>query len=233
MIRTAASEALDLSIEIAYPTKENIERLIASAYNTTKNLALDLNLPSDVVAEKDIGDASRAAQAIADAANITDEAPKEELKSEPAEATPEIKKEEPAPAAEVKKEETAASPEVKKEPVEVEKEPVQEVHPQPEVKPESAHVEKPVEPEVKPASVDKPAEPKPEAAEEKKEIPVEEKKEVKAQNEQKPADMSQAEQLSRDFKEEIASEKERRDNVDQAETEKLVKQLKKKGTLRQ
>ena len=68
MIRTAASESMALSLEIAYPTSDNITRMIGMAYNTTKNFALQQNIMSDVVAEKNIGDAERSAKAIAAAA---------------------------------------------------------------------------------------------------------------------------------------------------------------------
>ncbi|MAG15883.1 50S ribosomal protein L10 [Candidatus Woesearchaeota archaeon] len=196
MVHKAASETLALTIEIAYVTKDNIERLIATAYNTTKNFALDQNIVSDVVLEKDISNAERAAKSIGEAANIT-ETPAEPAKEEPKQETAE-------PAADKKEEPTPPAPEVKEQP---KPEPQQ-----PEVKKEP---EQPA-PEVKPA-----------------EKPEEKKEEPKAEETKKPADLSSAEKISTDFKEEIAAEKETRDNVDSQQAEELANKLKKKGTLRQ
>jgi len=212
MIKTAASESLGLSIEIAYPTKENIERLIGVVFNTAKNFALDKNLPSDVVTEKQLGEASRAAESIADAAGV--------------QSVAETPKEEPAPAAETPKEEIKKQePEKKAEPVaEVKKEEPEKVETAPEVKPEpkpEVKVEEKKEEVKKEDPVPAAEEPK---KEEKKEEAVEEKKEP---------DLSQAEKLSKDFQKEITAEKERRDSIDTLETEKLAKQLKKKGTFRE
>lgn len=178
MIQAAASDSLGLSVEIAYPTKENIERLVATAYNTAKNFALNQDILSDVVLEKEIGEASRAAESIAKSANIDTAT---ETKGEVKEKPKEEKKKEP------EKKEVPAAPDVEEE----------EVETKPEPKPEQ-------------------------------EVKAEEKKEEK----KKEPDLSQAEKLSREFKDEIAAEKKRRNSIDASEAEKLAKQLKKKGTLR-
>ena len=68
MVKAAASEAMGLSLEIAYPTADNVARLIGRAYNTIRNFALQQNVMSDVLLEKNIGDAERAAKAISAAA---------------------------------------------------------------------------------------------------------------------------------------------------------------------
>lgn len=178
MIQAAASDSLGLSVEIAYPTKENIERLVATAYNTAKNFALNQDILSDVVLEKEIGEASRAAESIAKSANIDTAT---ETKGEVKEKPKEEKKKEP------EKKEVPAAPDVEEE----------EVETKPEPKPEQK-------------------------------VKAEEKKEEK----KKEPDLSQAEKLSREFKDEIAAEKKRRNSIDASEAEKLAKQLKKKGTLR-
>src|SRR3989338_3144228 len=178
MIQAAASDSLGLSVEIAYPTKENIERLVATAYNTAKNFALNQDILSDVVLEKEIGEASRAADSIAKSANIDTAT---ETKGEVKEKPKEEKKKEP------EKKEVPAAPDVEEE----------EVETKPEPKPEQK-------------------------------VKAEEKKEEK----KKEPDLSQAEKLSREFEDEIADEKKRRNSIDASEAEKLAKQLKKKGTLR-
>lgn len=68
MIQAAASESMALSLEISYPTADNVSRLIGLAYNTAKNFALNQNVMSDVLLEKNVGDAERSAKAIATAA---------------------------------------------------------------------------------------------------------------------------------------------------------------------
>ena len=81
MLRSAAAQSFNLSLEIAYPSKENAERLIGRAFSTAKNLALDKGLISDVWAEKQVEDAERAARLIAGQAGFDPEAaPKPESK---------------------------------------------------------------------------------------------------------------------------------------------------------
>ncbi len=71
MLKTAAAEALGLSIEIGYTTKGNIERFIGKAYNTAKNFSISQKILSDALLEKEFGDAFRAAKSIAESASIT------------------------------------------------------------------------------------------------------------------------------------------------------------------
>ncbi len=118
MLKTAAAEALGLSIEIGYTTKGNIERFIGKAYSTAKNFAINQKILSDVLLEKEIGDTFKAAESIAGAAGIsvtTDVEKKEEEKpvaveEKKAETKPEpvAEKKEAAPAAEEKKQKTMA-----------------------------------------------------------------------------------------------------------------------------
>jgi len=196
MIQSAAAEAFGLSVEVSYTNKDNIERLISKAFTTTKNFALDQNIMSDVVLEKDITNAERAAKSISDSANISDAAVEPEKAEETKSET-----DTPAPTSSEPEKETQKQPEVKKE------EPAVEAKSQqPEVKKETTTTTTTAE--VKEQSQSPVAEPKKDG-------------------------MAQAEQLSKDFKEEIKTEKEMRDSIDQKETEELANQLKKKGTLRQ
>ena len=75
MLKSAAAQSLGLSVEIAYPTKENVDRLVAKAFNVAKNLSLEHDLVSDVWAEKQIENAERAAKLIAEQAKIDLSAP--------------------------------------------------------------------------------------------------------------------------------------------------------------
>ena len=137
MLRSAAAQSFNLSLEIAYPSKENVERLVGRAFSTAKNLALDKGLISDVWAEKQVEDAERAAMLIAGQAGFDPEAaPKPESKGDSgAKDESAGKKEEGKPAEEkkekpskpesrdAKKEEPQKKPEAKKEP---EKKPAEE-----------------------------------------------------------------------------------------------------------
>ncbi len=105
MLKTAAAEALGLSIEIGYTTKDNIERFIGKAYSTAKNFAINQKIISGVLLEKELGDAFKAAESIAGSAGIsaTTDAP-EEKEEEP---KPETKAEEKKPEPAAEKNETA------------------------------------------------------------------------------------------------------------------------------
>jgi len=237
MIKTAASEAMALSIEAGYTTKDNIQRLLAKAYNTAKNFALKQN-------------ASRAAISIAESAKldvgkekveekkeevkpVTEEKPKTETAAIPErkEAIVEVKKEEATVTVtkdkpqqqETKKEEpavTTAQPEIKKEVVaEIKKE-------------EKAEVKKEIIAEKK--DVVSSSEPKTtETKKEEKKSDMSELNVPKRAQKPKVSNMADAEKISQDFKEEIAAEKKRREDIDQQKTEELANQLKKKGTLRE
>ena len=65
MLTDAAAQSFALTIEVGYPTKENISRIVGKAFTTAKNFALDNSLPSSVVIERDIANAQRSAIALA------------------------------------------------------------------------------------------------------------------------------------------------------------------------
>jgi len=242
-LQTAALDSLALSMEIGYINKDNIELLIGKAFTTAKKFAIDNKLPSDVLLEKEIGEAGLAAEAIAKAANIEAEPKPESAPEKPKE--PEVKKEETK--VEEKKEEVkteAPQPsEVKKEPVlepqkTVEK-PAEEVkQEQPEAKPQVEVKEAPKE-EIKSEKPKEEQKPVEQIAEEKKEVekkeeitPTEQPKPKETEVKQDKPETGAADLISKQFDKEISAEKERRDNVDMKQTEDMVKKLKKMGTLR-
>ncbi|MCP3686414.1 MAG: 50S ribosomal protein L10 [bacterium] len=204
-LKLAASEALNLSVEIAYISKDNIEMLLGKAFNSAKHIALENNIISDEVVKKMLGEADLQMRALKESAQIPDEAPKEEPKPEPPkeEPKPEPPKEEPAPKA----------PEPKKE------EPKVEEKPKEEPKPEPPKEEKKEEP--------KPEAPKPEEKKEepKKEAPKEEPKKDAAQ-EEKEID----EQIEQMKKEKDGAGKKADLSPDTIKN--LTQKLEKKGTLR-
>ncbi len=70
MLQRAAQESLGLTLELGYPTKENIGRLIGKAFTITKNFAIEQKLISDVLLESEITKAERAAMSIAKSAKV-------------------------------------------------------------------------------------------------------------------------------------------------------------------
>jgi len=108
-IHDACSWALNLSVEAAYLTKDNIELLITKTFKDSKGLALETNFMADAVAEELVMKAERQMLALKDTANITVEEKKEEGKAEE-------KKEEPK---EPKAEKTLEELKAEKEPEEI------------------------------------------------------------------------------------------------------------------
>jgi large subunit ribosomal protein L10 len=58
---TAAGEAINLAIEIGYPTKDTIELLLQQAFRQSKGLALETNFLADAVVEELLSKAERQA----------------------------------------------------------------------------------------------------------------------------------------------------------------------------
>ncbi len=69
-MQKAAVTAINLSAGIGYPTKENIKRMIANAYNQAKYIAVSSNIMSDFVAEKMVKESSLQAKALKERLNI-------------------------------------------------------------------------------------------------------------------------------------------------------------------
>jgi len=116
-LQNASRWAFNLSVESAYPTKDNISTLISKSFTDSKGLALETNFLADAVTEELLSKAERQMNSLKDTANIevvekakTEEvAPKEEKAEEPvkeevAETPKEEKAEEPV------KEEVAEAP---------------------------------------------------------------------------------------------------------------------------
>jgi len=97
----AYRNALNLSVEAGYPTKQNIEILVGKAYNNAKNLAVEANIYEKEVIGLILAKARRAHDAIA--VNVKFDAPAPAA-SEQAAAPTEAKAEEKSEDAEEKKE---------------------------------------------------------------------------------------------------------------------------------
>lgn len=85
-LATAASWAFNLSVEAAYPTKENIELMICKSFGESKAVALEANFMADAVAEELVAKAEREMLSLKEIAKI-------EVHAKPAEAKHEHKEE--------------------------------------------------------------------------------------------------------------------------------------------
>ena len=181
-LNNAIGWAFNLSIEAAYPTKDNIELMLGKLFRESKAVALESNFMADAVAEELVGKAEREMLGLKDTANIEVGAPKAEepkVEEKPApeepkveekqEAKPEPPKEEPKP--EPPKEEPKEKPpepkveEKKEEPKEEAKpEPpkpkVEEKKPEPPKEPEKPKEEPKVEPPKEEPKTEAPEKPK-------------------------------------------------------------------------
>ncbi len=151
-ITNAFQEAFNLSVELAYPTKDNIELLLQKAFRESKTISLETDFITDLTAEEILAKTERQALALKNEAGIegsTESKPQEEKKEEV--------KEEEKPAEEVKEE-------LK----------VEEKKPEPEVKAEAPVEEAPAEEEKQEEKEEEKSEEKPaeEVPEEKKEEPA-------------------------------------------------------------
>ena len=69
-LKSCAAQTFALSIEIGYPTKENIKNLIGKTFNTSKNFAIENSIICDAWTENQIEKAQRAANLIIEKGNI-------------------------------------------------------------------------------------------------------------------------------------------------------------------
>ncbi len=133
----AASESINLAVEIAYPIKELVEQLLSKAFNEAKILALEQKIISDVVIENMISQAENSAKSLqskvpeakAEEPSKESEIPEKLETPEESQTKEEAKEEKPA---EAPKEEKAPAEEKKQEPQAEEKkeEPKQEEKPE-------------------------------------------------------------------------------------------------------
>lgn len=106
-IQTAFQNSLGLSIEIGYPTKENIETLLANAYRNTKSVGLESGFPTKDNIEELLTKAQTGMMAVV--GQIKDEAAlDEELKGKAQEKPKEEEKKEEKKEEEKKPDEAAA-----------------------------------------------------------------------------------------------------------------------------
>jgi len=121
-LATAYQNALNLSVEVGYPTADSVKLMIAKAANNAKNLAIDAEIYNGETVDYFLSKAEREAKGLAGAASYTpgaaaeapkEEAPAEEKKEEAKEEAPAEEKKEEAPAEEAPKED-AESEEVTK-----------------------------------------------------------------------------------------------------------------------
>jgi large subunit ribosomal protein L10 len=169
----AASWAMNLAMEMAYPTADTTEMLLQKAFREAKAISLDQNIITDETAAEILAKVERQALAVKDAGNIEVGAIAEPQAEEPtpveepkAESTPvEEPKAEPTPVEEPKAEPTPVEPKAEPTPVE---EPKAESTPVEEPKAEPTPVEEPKaeptpveEPKAEPTPVEPKAEPTP------------------------------------------------------------------------
>jgi len=217
-ITTAFQEALNLSVELALPTTDNIELLLQKAFQESRSLSLDQDILTDLTTEEILAKTEQQALSLKDSAKIEvsdkkpESKPKPELPEQKVEEKPEVPKEEEktaeAPVDEKKEETTTETEEV------VEEKPVEEAPK--EEKPEEESIEEPAEEETneegeaeetseEESSEEQPQEevkeqPSPES---KKEVPTEEKEpsseELLEQAQKKAAELNQKEKKEQDI----------------------------------
>ena len=69
-LKTAASEAMNLAVDIAYPSKDTIELLIQKSFRDAKLIAIDRDILADLVIEQILAKADAQAAAVKNAANL-------------------------------------------------------------------------------------------------------------------------------------------------------------------
>jgi large subunit ribosomal protein L10 len=124
-LKAAATEALNLSVFAAYPTKDNVELMIQKAFNDAKTIGLEQNIIDEGIIDRLLGKAERQMLSLKSTANIdvpekqvkeekkdTKEKPIEEKKLEVKEEKKPVEKTKETPV--TKKEAEEKKPEVKK-----------------------------------------------------------------------------------------------------------------------
>jgi len=145
----AFNNTLNLSVEIAFPTKQNITILVAKSYRNSKEVAIEAGYLCNATSADILGKVKRQADALNALVDFSKtEAPAEAPKEAPAKAPAEEKPAEEAPATEAPAEEKPAEApaeikeEAKEEPKDEPKEKVKEEPAAKEVKEEPVAVEK-------------------------------------------------------------------------------------------
>jgi large subunit ribosomal protein L10 len=248
-IITAAQEAMNLAVEVAYPTADTTELLLQKAFREAKFLAVDQNIINDDTKEEILAKAEAQALSVKEAGKIEAqvepkgvvEKTEEKVEEKPAEETPkeEAKVEEPAQE-EAPVEEETPTEETTEAPVEEEtpaEEPTETTTEEPvqEEKKEEPVAETPVEePKVEEKTEEALAEePKTEQPVEEKEEPV--KEEEKPTEEPKEEKVPTAAELIQEDKEQQLKEDKlhpKQGSVSTDQAQELLEKLQKEGTLR-
>jgi large subunit ribosomal protein L10 len=69
-LKTAASEAMNLAVDVAYPCSETIELLVQKSFREAKAIAIERDILADLVVEQIIAKANAQAESVKDAANL-------------------------------------------------------------------------------------------------------------------------------------------------------------------
>ncbi len=69
-LRTAAAEAMNLAVDIAYPSRDTIELLVQKSFRDAKAIAIERDILADLVVEQIIAKANAQAESVKDAANL-------------------------------------------------------------------------------------------------------------------------------------------------------------------
>ncbi|MAG07849.1 50S ribosomal protein L10 [Candidatus Woesearchaeota archaeon] len=189
-LNEACGSALNLAIEIGYPTKDTIELLVGKAALAAKAIAKECNILTSETVGDSLESAERETLGLKDKAGIevpekkAEEKPKEEKPAEkPAEEKPKVEEKPAEKPVEEKKEEPKAEPE----------KPIEK-------KPEEPVIEQPAEQEPEQEPIKEPEKPAMEEKPEKKE-PVEELAEEISAEEPKPVEEKPAAEPEKPIKE--------------------------------
>jgi len=175
-LQDAAAKAMNLAVEIAYPTKEVVPLLIGKAFNDAKALGLSQEIIDEGIIDQLLGNAQQQMLGLKTTANIevpekaekTDEKPKVKKEEPPkaeekptdvpkveekteAQAASKVEEKKPAPAVEASKEEKSKVQETQTEQPKAEPAPKaeKEEQPKPEIKPQIPKKEEVLEEEKK------------------------------------------------------------------------------------
>ncbi|MGV8150229.1 MAG: 50S ribosomal protein L10 [Candidatus Woesearchaeota archaeon] len=69
-LKTAASEALNLAVDIAYPSKDTIELLVQKSFREAKTIAIERDILADLVVEQILAKANAQAESVKKTANL-------------------------------------------------------------------------------------------------------------------------------------------------------------------
>tara|TARA_B100000315_G_scaffold252012_1_gene287896 strand:+ start:3375 stop:4775 length:1401 start_codon:yes stop_codon:yes gene_type:complete len=252
-LASAISGAFNLSIEIGYPTKDNINMMVGKAFRDSKAVGLEAGILADMIKEEVLAKVEAGAKALKEEANIEvpdkkvepkEEEKKEEVKEEPKKEEVKEEVKEPVQPTEEKKEEIKEEVDAKEEKVEEQKEEEvkEEVQQKEEVKQEKVDTQEEKKGKEEADKVIEKTEEVEKKVEEKVEkvVEVEEKveKSVEETKEKSKKIAGKAEEILEEVSQDIEETKkateteETKEDDKRKEVEDLAAELMKKGTLR-